>query len=132
GHSFTVWLKLPMIRFSRDALRRIRERESMRPDLGRATRLVFAVTVPLLLSTAGWLPWTITIVVFAAQHVATLDVRGAYTLRLGLLLAMTAILVGAATLGESISTSLIASVLGAALIAINSGVWRHLTPEYGA
>lgn len=121
-----------MIGLTRNGLRQIRERESMRPDLGRAVRAVFAVTVPLLVSTAGWLPLNITFVVFAAQSVAIVDVRGAYTLRLGLLLSMTAILVAASTLGEFVSTNLIASVLAAGLIAINSGAWRHFTPDYGA
>ncbi|HTO03945.1 MAG TPA: FUSC family protein [Opitutus sp.] len=121
-----------MIGSIREAFRRFRERESMRPDLGRATRAVFAVIVPLIASRAGWLPLNITFVVFAAQSVAHVDVRGAYSLRLGLLLAMTAILVGAATLGELASFSIIASVLAAGFIAVNNGAWRHFTPEYGA
>jgi uncharacterized membrane protein YccC len=117
--------------FLRKQFHRIRERETTRPDLGRATRAAFAVTAPLLIHAAGWLPLNLTFVVFAAQSVAIVDVRGAYTLRLGLLLAMTAILAGASTLGGAVSTSLFASVLGAGLVAISGGFWRHFTPDYG-
>ena len=84
-----------MIASLRKDLREIRERETTRPDLGRGTRVAFAVTAPLLAHAAGWLPLSITFVVFAAQSVTIVDVRGAYTLRLGLLIAMSAILAGA-------------------------------------
>ena len=93
---------------------------------------MFAVTIPLVLSAAGWLPLNLTFVVFAAQSVAIVDVRGAYTVRLGLLLAMTAILAGASGLGGAVSSSFIASVLGAGLVAACGGLWRHFTPDYGA
>jgi uncharacterized membrane protein YccC len=112
--------------------RRILERESMRPDSGRALRAVFAVMVPSLLAAFGHLPLHLTFVALAAQSVAIVDVRGAYTLRLGLLLAMTAILTAAAGLGGLVAASFISALLAAALVAICGGVWRHLTPDYGA
>ena len=121
-----------MIGALRDEFRQFVEREAARPDLSRGTRAAFAVAVPLALQSAGWLPLNITFVVFAAQSVAIVDVRGAYTLRLGVLLAMTAILVGASTLGGAVSTNLMASVLAAGFISICGGLWRHVMPDYGA
>ena len=121
-----------MIGLVRRQFQRVHERESTRPDLGRGTRAAFAVTVPLVAYAAGWLPLNVTFVVFAAQSVAIVDVRGAYSLRLGLLLAMTVVLAAASTLGGAVSTSVVASVLGAALVAMGGGVWRHVTPDYGA
>ncbi|MEO7598235.1 MAG: FUSC family membrane protein [Opitutus sp.] len=108
------------------------ERESMFPDLGRATRTFFSVTVPLIAAHMGWLPLNLTFVVFAAQSIAIVDVRGAYTLRFGLLLAMALILAGASSLGGAISASVVACVLGAAFVAGCGGLWRHFTPDYGA
>ena len=107
------------------------EQEATTPDLGRAIRAFFAVTVPLVAFTAGRLPLNLTFVVFAAQSVAIVDIRGAYALRLGLLFGMALILAGASTLGGMVSASLIVSVLAAGLISASGGIWRHFTPDYG-
>lgn len=108
------------------------ERESMRPDLGRGLRAAFAVAVPLFLSAQGWLPLNVTFVVFAAQSIAIVDVRGAYTVRLAVLLVMAGILAGVSELGGLVSSSLFASILVAAVVAAAGGLWRHFTPDYGA
>lgn len=104
----------------------------MRPDLGRALRALFAAIVPLIAASQGWLPLSLPFFVFAAQSVAIVDVRGAYTVRLGLLLSMSVILGGTAWVGGAVATHVTAAILAAALVAAAGGVWRHLTPDYGA
>ncbi|MEO6005776.1 MAG: FUSC family protein [Opitutus sp.] len=118
--------------FFRSKVRGFFERESTRPDLARAIRGTFSVTVPLVLAAGGWLPFNLSFVVFAAHSIALVDVRGAYSFRVALLLAMTAILALASALGGAASPYLVASVLGAALVSACGGVWRHFTPDYGA
>ena len=112
-------------------LRQFFDRESIRPDLGRAVRSTIAIVVPLVLAAFGWLPLSLPFVAFAAHNIALVDVRGAYTLRLTLLLAMTAILAGAAALGGFVDTSLGGAILAAGVVAALGGLWRHLTPDYG-
>jgi uncharacterized membrane protein YccC len=116
----------------RPQLRRFFENESTRPDFGRALRTAISVAVPLALAAGGWLPLSATFVALAAQNVAMVDVRGAYPLRLALLLAMTAILTGAAALGGICEPTLGWAVLAGGLVAALGGLWRHLTPDYGA
>lgn len=103
----------------------------MQPDLGRAIRATVAFMVPLLLAIAGWLPIEVTFVAIAAQNIAMVDVRGAYRLRLALLLAMTAVFVGAAALGTVVSEHLPAALLATVLVAACGGLWRHLSSDYG-
>ena len=112
-------------------LRRLAEQESLQPDFGRAIRATLAFMVPLLLAVAGWLPIEVTFVAIAAQNIAMVDVRGAYRLRFALLLAMTAVFVGAATLGTFTSEHLPAALLATALVAACGGLWRHLSSDYG-
>lgn len=112
-------------------LRRFADQESLQPDLGRAVRATIAYMVPLLLAVVGWLPIEVSFVAIAAQNIAMVDVRGDYRFRLGLLLAMTAIFVGAAALGTVASGHLIAALAATALIAVGGGLWRHLSADYG-
>ncbi len=124
--------RLPMTPRLREKWHTFAERRALSPDLGRATRATFAVIVPLLLAATGHLPLSVPFVAFAGQNVALVDVRGSYTLRLGLLLAMTAILAGASHLGALAAHSVTWMILGGGLIAAGGGLWRHLTPDYGA
>ena len=73
-------------------LGRFVDHESLQPDLGRALRATVAFMVPLLLAATGRWSFEVTFVALAAQNIAMVDLRGAYALRFGLLLAMTAIL----------------------------------------
>jgi uncharacterized membrane protein YccC len=114
-----------------DALGRLVERESLRPDLGRAIRCTFAVMAPLLLATSGRLPVETAFAVLAAQNVAMPDVRGAYSLRFTLLMAVAFVLAGCAGLGGLVASHLPAAVAGMAVIAIAGGLWRHLSSDYG-
>ncbi|MEO7412844.1 MAG: FUSC family protein, partial [Opitutaceae bacterium] len=107
------------------------EQESLQPDLGRAIRSTIAFMVPLLLAGAGWLPLEVSFVAIAAQNIAMVDVRGAYRLRLALLLAMTAVFVGAAALGSATGNNLVTAAIATVLIAFCGGLWRHLSADYG-
>jgi uncharacterized membrane protein YccC len=107
------------------------DRESLQPDLTRAVRATVAYMVPLLLAVAGWLPFEVTFVALTAQNIAMVDVRGDYRLRLGLLIAMTAVFVGAATLGTVAAGQLAAALAATAFIALCGGLWRHLSADYG-
>lgn len=120
--------------FLRPKIQQFFDRESIRPDLGRGLRATIAVTVPLLLAAAGWWPagLSVAFVAIAAQSIAIVDVRGAYSLRLILLLAMAAIFAGATALGGAAAASLWPAVLLAGLVAALGGLWRHVTPDYGA
>ncbi len=112
-------------------LRRFAEQESLQPDLARGLRATVAYMAPVLLAVVGWLPLEVSFVALAAQNIAMVDVRGDYRLRLGLLLAMTAIFVGAAALGTLASGHLAAALVATAFIAICGGAWRHLSADYG-
>jgi uncharacterized membrane protein YccC len=113
------------------AFGRLVERESMRPDLGRAIRCTFALMAPLLLATSGRLPVEAAFAVLAAQNVAMADVRGAYSLRFTLLLTVAFVLAGCAGLGGLLASHLPAAVAGMALVAVGGGLWRHLSADYG-
>lgn len=110
---------------------RFRERESLQPDLSRAVRGTIAFMVPVALSLAGWLPVEVSLAALAGQNIAMVDVRGAYRMRLALLVAMTAVFVGAAALGSVASPWLWSALLATALIAACGGLWRHLSSDYG-
>ncbi|MCX6951671.1 MAG: hypothetical protein NTV51_05745, partial [Verrucomicrobia bacterium] len=112
-------------------LRRFAEQESLQPDLGRGMRATVAYMVPLLLAAADWLPIEVSFVAIAGQNIAMVDVRGDYRLRLGLLVAMTAVFVGAAALGTAVSGHLAAALVATAFIAFCGGLWRHLSSDYG-
>lgn len=107
------------------------EREALFPDLRRALRATVAFMAPLVLAHLGLLTGPAIYAAMAAQSVAMVDVRGAYRMRVSLLLAMTLVLAGATWLGSVAGGSLAGSVLATALIAVSLGVWRHLSPDYG-
>jgi uncharacterized membrane protein YccC len=110
---------------------RLRERESLRPDLGRGVRCMIAFMVPLGLAFAGKLPVDVLFAALTAQNIALVDVRGGYALRLTLLAAMTAVMVGAAALGSVTTHPLQAALAATLLVALASGLWRHLSSDYG-
>lgn len=107
------------------------ERESLQPDLGRAIRATVAFMVPVLLAVRGWLPIEVTFAALAAQNIAMVDVRGAYRLRLALLLVMTAVFAVAAGLGALASQNLAAAIVATAMMAVCAGGWRHISSDYG-
>ena len=107
------------------------QRESLLPDLRRALRTTAAFMAPLLLAHFGWLAGPVVFAAIAAQNVALIDVRGAYRVRVSLLLAKAVILAGATLLGGLAAGSLVGAVLATALIAFSMGLWRQLSPDYG-
>ncbi|QJE96007.1 FUSC family protein [Luteolibacter luteus] len=113
-------------------IQRIAEQESLRPDLNRAIRGTVAFMVPLLASYYGGVKIDPAFACIAAHTISLVDVRGAYSFRLGLLLGMTMVLVIAVVLGTLGSTSLPLALLGTVLVALGSGLWRHLSSDYGA
>jgi uncharacterized membrane protein YccC len=112
-------------------LDRLVNRDTLRPDLARATRSTVAFMLPLALAAAGWLSIPAAFVALAAQNVAMIDVRGSYALRFGLLLAMVASLAVAAGVGSLASGHLVAAVACTGVLALFGGAWRHLSAEYG-
>ncbi|WP_367871075.1 FUSC family protein [Luteolibacter sp. Populi] len=67
----------------------------------------------------------------AAHSISLVDVRGAYSLRFGLHLAMSVILAGAVALGVLGAGNLAVALGGAVLVTACGGVWRHLSADYG-
>ena len=104
---------------------------TLRPDLSRGSRAAISYLGPFLLASFGKFPLEASFAALAAQNIAMVDVRGSYPLRLGLLLAMGGVLTGSASLGGLVAPSLAATLAGAAVIALLSGVWRHVSSEYG-
>ena len=111
---------------------RLIQRDSLQADLARAARATVAFMVPLLLAAFGRLSIEVSFIALVAQNIALVDVRGAYALRLGLLLAMTVILAASAGLGALCGAHLGAALACTAAIAIGGGLWRHLSSDYGA
>jgi uncharacterized membrane protein YccC len=107
------------------------ERESLLPDLNRAIRAVIAFMVPLLATHFGWIHLDPIHACIAAQTIAQVDVRGVYSLRLGLLLAVTLILTGSVFVGTLGEIGLPFALLGTAIVVGAGGLWRHLSSEYG-
>ncbi|MDB6167492.1 MAG: rane protein [Verrucomicrobia bacterium] len=107
------------------------ERQAFLSDLRRGARTTVAFMGPLLLAHFGWLEGPAVFAAIAAQNVALMDVRGAYHVRVNLLLAKTLILAGATWFGFVASGSVIGAVAATAVVAFFMGAWRHLSADYG-
>ncbi|MES2440204.1 MAG: FUSC family protein [Verrucomicrobiota bacterium] len=107
------------------------ERESLRPDLNRAIRSTIAFLIPLIAAQMGWLRIDPVHACITAQTIAMVDVRGAYSLRLGLLLSMTAVLTASVLLGRLGVDGLEIALPATALVVLGGGLWRHLSSDYG-
>lgn len=106
--------------------------QKLRPDFALATRGTLGFMIPLILAFTTKLPFEAAFAALAAQNIAMVDVRGAYGLRLGLLWAMTLILATSVALGALVSHHLLAAVILTAVMTLASGVWRHISSDYGA
>ncbi|MBX3740866.1 MAG: FUSC family protein [Akkermansiaceae bacterium] len=115
----------------RQSLAGFLERESMSPDLNRAIRATVAFMIPLIATSAGWIHMDPVHACIAANTIALVDVRGGYSLRLGLLLAISVILTLAVSLAVPGVSSLVIAMLGTAVIVALGGYWRHLSTDYG-
>jgi uncharacterized membrane protein YccC len=111
---------------------RLAEKELQDPSASRALRATTAFMVPLVLAALGLISGTqAALAAFAGHAIGGLDVRGAYALRLSLLLGISLVLTGAAWLGAAVDGSLGLAVAAAGLIALGAGAWRHGLGEYG-
>jgi len=107
------------------------EKESMSPDLSRAVRSTVAFMVPLIVTSAGWVRMDPAHACIAANTIALVDVRGGYSLRLGLLLSISLILTMAVALAGPGVDSPVMALAGTAVIVALGGCWRHLSTDYG-
>src|SRR6187551_780123 len=102
-------------------IRRHLEQGRFQPDINRALRATLYWNLPIEVSFAA----------IAAQNIAMVDVRGSYSLRFTLLLAMSAIFAACAWFGCMGATSLELSLATILIVTLASGAWRHLSPDYG-
>ena len=107
------------------------ERKRLQPDLNRAARCTVGFMGPMLAAHFWSLPVEASFAAIAAQNIALVDVRGSYPLRLSLLLVMTAVLAGATWLGGMTGAHLALALGATVLLMLASGLWRHLSAEYG-
>lgn len=114
-----------------DRLRDFLEQRRLQPDINRGLRATVGFMAPVLVALWWNLPIEAALAAIAAQNIAMVDIRGSYPLRLSLLLAMTAILSGATWLGGLGGASLPLALLVIAIVTLASGVWRHVSPDYG-
>ena len=112
-------------------LREAIERKRLQPDLSRALRCTVGFMGPMLAAHWWQLPFEISFAAIAAQNVALVDIRGSYPLRLSLLLVMSAVLAGATWLGSIAGGQLVPALGAVVLLMLASGLWRHLSAEYG-
>jgi uncharacterized membrane protein YccC len=108
------------------------ERESLRPDLARATRATAGFMIPLALQAVVGLPVEVIFACISAQSIAMLDVRGDYRLRFSLLAVMTLLLATTGVFGALASVAVPAAIAGTMVVALGAGLWRHLGSDYGA
>ncbi len=107
------------------------EQESLRPDLKRAVRSTVAFMIPFLAIHFGWVRLDPVHACIAAHTICLTDVRGAYSFRLGLLLAMTVVLTASVALGWLGADHLVVALAASVLILAGGGLWRHLSTDYG-
>ena len=107
------------------------ERERLQPDINRGLRSTIGFMGPFLAVLWWKLPIEVSLAAIAGQNIAMVDIRGSYPLRLGLLLAMSAIFASATWLGGMGADSLLLSLVVVAFITLSTGVWRHLSVDYG-
>lgn len=112
-------------------LRSYLERERLQPDINRGLRSTVGFMGPFLAVFVWDLPFEVSLAAIAGQNIAMVDIRGSYPLRAGLLLAMSAIFAGATWLGGMGADSLLLSLLVISFITLATGVWRHLSVDYG-
>lgn len=98
----------------------------LQPDLNRAVRSTVAFMLPLLIAPLFPGRFDPVFACLASHAVALVDVRGAYSLRLGLLLAMSLILAASTELGVIGSDHLGLALAGTLAVVVSGGLWRHL------
>jgi len=108
------------------------ESRALSAELSRATRATIAFMLPLIfLPHLGW-PLSASFVALGAQNISTMDVRGAYSLRVGLLVVVSIVFAGYAAIGALVSSPVWLAVGATILLTVLAGIWRHLSSDYGA
>ncbi len=107
------------------------QRESLNPELTRALRGTIAFVVPLVIFQIIGATSDVYFAAMAAQVVTLTDVRGTYRFRLVILLLISAIITGTTLLGSLSGPHTITAVLAIGALALLSGLWRHLSWDYG-
>ena len=118
-----------LIRFLKN---RFIEHVELRVDATRALRATIAFAVPLIVYHQLNQPAEALFVSMAALNLSLPDLRGAYRVRLGILMTMTAVAGGSAWLGVVTAGSLVGAIAAMGVVALFGSVWRHLSAEYGA
>jgi len=107
------------------------QRESLNPELTRALRGMIAFVAPLVICQVAGITADAYFAAIGAQVVALTDVRGAYRFRLAILLVIAAIITSATLLGSLTGPHAILAVITMGVLALLSGLWRHLSWDYG-
>lgn len=107
------------------------ERSALQPDLARATRATTAFTGALIVCALSGAPLAAQYAATAALGLSMPQLRGAYPQRVLVMAVMISVISGAAFLGGLAAHHLPAAVAGIGLLALLSGVWRHVSTDYG-
>jgi uncharacterized membrane protein YccC len=108
------------------------ESRALSVELPRATRATVAFMLPLIfLPHLGW-PLSASFVALGAQSISTIDVRGAYSLRVGLLAVVSIVFAAYAAIGALVAGHVWLAVGATIVLTVLAGIWRHLSSDYGA
>jgi hypothetical protein len=117
-----------LIRFLKN---RFIEHVELRADVTRAFRASVAFAVPLLVYHQMNQSAEAMFVSMSALNLSLPDLRGAYRIRLGILVTMTLVASGSALLGVVATNNMATAIAAMGVVALLGGVWRHLSAEYG-
>jgi hypothetical protein len=107
------------------------ERSALQPDLARATRATTAFAGALIVCALIGTPLAAQYAATAALGLSMPQLRGAYPQRVLVMAVMISVISGAAFLGGLAAHHLPAAVAGIGLLALLSGIWRHVSTDYG-
>lgn len=107
------------------------ERSALQPDLARATRATTAFAGALIVCALSGTPLAAQYAATAALGLSMPQLRGAYPQRVLVMAVMISVISGAAFLGGLAAHHLPAAVAGIGFLALLSGVWRHVSTDYG-
>ncbi len=112
-------------------MNRLIEKLTFAPDLTRGLRGGIAFSVALLICFQLGVPVAAQFVATTALNLSLVQLRGAYHIRGAVLGGMLLVLTGAAFLGASTAGNTAAAVAGIGGLALLSGWWRQISPNYG-
>lgn len=100
-------------------------------DLARAIRCTIGFMAPLVFESFLPAEWEAGYISLVALNVAMADIRGSYPLRVAVLVLMSLVFAVTGAVGGLAAGNVLACVLLAAGFSVVSGLWRHLSSEYG-